>query len=107
MEYRLLMNIISETAAFADWLGEFRDNVGKARILARIRQAKNGNFGDCRPVGDGVSEMRVHVGPGYRLYYAQEGLQVYLLILGGDKSNQMKDAKRAKEIWREIKENKL
>ena len=100
------MNIILETSAFADWLDKLRDNVGKARIVARIRQAKTGNFGDCRSVGDGVSEMRVHAGPGYRLYYAQEALRVYLLILGGDKSNQPKDVQRAKEMWREMKENK-
>ena len=100
------MNVILETSTFADWLEKLRDNAGKARIVARIRQAKAGNFGDCRPVGDGVSEMRVHVGPGYRLYYAQEGLQVYLLILGGDKSSQPQDVQRAKEMWREIKEHK-
>ena len=58
------MNIVLETLAFADWLDQLHDNVGKARIVARIRQAKAGNFGDCQPVGDGISEMRVHVGPG-------------------------------------------
>jgi putative addiction module killer protein len=61
------MNVILETPEFADWLGKLRDHSGKARILARIRQAKAGNFGDCRPAGDGVSEMRIHIGPGYRL----------------------------------------
>jgi len=100
------MNVILETSAFADWLSKLRDNVGKARIIARIRQAKTGNFGDCRPVGDGVSEMRINTGPGYRIYYAQEGLRIYLLILGGDKSRQPKDVRRAKEMWRGIKEDK-
>ena len=104
--YNLLMNVIFETQSFANWLDKLRDNVGKARIVARIRRAKAGNFGDCCTVGDAISEMRIHVGPGYRLYYAQEGLRVYLLILGGDKSSQPKDVQLAKKMWREIKESK-
>ena len=100
------MNVILETSEFADWLDKLRDNVGKARIVARIRQAKTGNFGDCRPVGDGISEMRIHAGPGYRVYFAQEGFRVYLLIIGGDKSNQPTDVIRAKKMWRAFKENK-
>lgn len=58
--------------------------------------AEEGNFGDCAPVGEGVSEMRVHFGPGYRLYFAQEGKTVYLLLVGGDKKTQTKDIQRAK-----------
>jgi putative addiction module killer protein len=71
---------------------------GKARIIARIRSAEHGNFGDCEPVGEGVSEMRIHTGPGYRVYYSRRGKIVYLLLSGGDKSSQKRDIKRAKAI---------
>jgi putative addiction module killer protein len=70
---------------------------------ARLRSAKNGNFGDCKPIGEGVSEIRIDFGPGYRAYYAQEGLNLYLLIAGGDKCPQERDIKQAKAMWREIK----
>lgn len=84
------------------WLKALRDSTGKARILARIRSAEAGNFGDCEPVGDGISEMRIHVGPGYRLYYCRRGKVVYLLLSGGSKSTQKKDIKLAKSILDEI-----
>jgi putative addiction module killer protein len=61
------MNVISQTETFADWLGGLADAVGKGLIVARIEAARLGNFGDCEPVGEGVSEMRVHFGPGYRV----------------------------------------
>ncbi len=73
-----------------------RDPIGKARIANRIRSAEQGNFGDCEPVGDGVSEMRIHCGPGYRVYYARKGKVMYLLLCGGDKSTQGRDIKQAK-----------
>jgi putative addiction module killer protein len=78
----------------------------KARILARLRSASLGNFSDCAPVGDGVSEMRVHVGPGYRVYFIRRGSTVYLLLIGGDKSTQQRDIDRAKRMARELKEKK-
>jgi putative addiction module killer protein len=87
---------------FDAWLRDLRDRVGKARILARIDAAELGNFGDCAPVGEGVSEMRIHVGPGYRVYYAQQGAVVYLLLIGGDKSTQARDIKRAKRLLKEV-----
>lgn len=82
--------------AFRQWLGALRDPRGKARILARIRAAGFGNFGDVQPVGEGVCEMRVHHGPGYRLYYVRRGEALYLLLVGGDKSSQNRDIARAK-----------
>ncbi len=82
------------------------DAKGKARILARVRSASLGNFGDCEPVGGGVSEMRVHVGPGYRIYFMRREQTVYLLLTGGDKSTQTKDIARAKTMARAIRESK-
>ncbi len=83
---------------FDAWLAGLKDNLGKARILHRIRAAELGNFGDCEPVGDGISEMRIHVGPGYRLYFIKRGSVVYWLLLGGDKATQKRDIRRAKQI---------
>jgi len=86
------------TMEFDAWLRALRDPVGKARIMARIRSAEAGNFGDCTPVGDGISEMRIHAGPGYRVYYCRRGAVVYLLLCGGDKSSQQRDIRMAKAL---------
>lgn len=75
-----------------------RDPIGKARIVSRVRSAEAGNFGDCEPVGEGVSEMRIHHGPGYRVYYSRKGDVVYLLLCGGNKSTQKSDIKLAKAL---------
>ena len=93
--YNLRMNIIQRTAVFADWLEKLSDVRGKARIVARIAAASVGNFGDCAPVGQGVSEMRIDFGPGYRVYFMREGPIVYLLLCAGDKSSQKADIARA------------
>ncbi len=74
--------------------------------LARLQSAIHGNFGDSEPVGEGISEMRIHVGAGYRVYYMRTGTTVYLLLAGGDKSTQRKDITHAKKIARELKEEK-
>jgi putative addiction module killer protein len=95
------------TAEFDAWLANFKDKNGKARIIKRIRAAEGGNFGDCVPVGGGVSEMRIHVGPGYRVYYARSGEVIYLLLIGGDKSSQSRDVKRAIEMARYLKAKDL
>ncbi len=92
------------TPEFDTWLQALRDPVGKARIIARIRSAEAGNFGDCESVGDGVSEMRIHYGPGYRVYYCREGEVVYLLLCGGDKSTQKRDIKHAKSLHKTLKD---
>jgi putative addiction module killer protein len=83
---------------FDRWLSELRDRRAQARIVARIRSAGLGNFGDIAPVGEGISEMRVHHGPGYRIYYARRGDTVFLLLVGGDKSTQRRDIQRAKHM---------
>ena len=94
-------------SAFDDWLRRLSDVKGKARILARIRSAEIGNFGDCKPVGDGVSEMRVHAGPGYRVYFVRQGSVIYVLLCGGDKSSQSRDIERAKVLARELPKETL
>ncbi|RJF90070.1 type II toxin-antitoxin system RelE/ParE family toxin [Oleomonas cavernae] len=86
------------TPTFADWLGDLRDAKAKARIVARLAAARLGNLGDVEPVGGGVSEMRVPVGPGYRVYFARTGKTVLLLICGGNKASQDRDIKKAVEM---------
>lgn len=83
---------------FTEWLNAVRDKVAQARIRVRLRQVQAGNFGDCEPVGEGVIELRVHVGAGYRVYCGRHGKAVVLLLCGGDKGSQAADIKRAKEL---------
>ena len=92
------MNTFFRSDEFDSWLAALKDKVGRARIAHRIRSAEQGNFGDCEPVGERVSEMRIHFGPGYRVYFTRCGEVVYLLLLGGDKSTQKRDIKRAIEM---------
>ena len=88
---------------FTEWLNGLRDKLAQARIRIRLRQVQAGNFGDSEPVGEGVIELRVHVGAGYRVYCGRHGKTVVLLLCGGDKSSQVADIKRAKELWSEWK----
>jgi putative addiction module killer protein len=94
---------LRQTDTFAKWLGGLRDAKVKARILARLESARLGNLGDTRSLGAGVREMRVHVGPGYRVYFAQRRGMV-LLLCGGDKSSQARDIERARLILAEVDE---
>jgi putative addiction module killer protein len=96
------MNTILRTQVYADWFDSLRDLRAKARITARIAAASAGNFGDCEPVGEGVSEMRIDFGPGYRVYFTRSGKIVYILLCGGDKSTQAKDIRRAKLLAKEL-----
>lgn len=98
------MNTLIRSDEFGTWLSELGDVKGKARILARLESAALGNFGDSEAVGESVSEMRIHVGPGYRVYYTRRGKRVYFLLVGGDKSTQKRDINRAIEMSRELKE---
>jgi len=92
------MNTLLRTAEFDRWLKGVRDRVALARIAQRLDAAVVGHFGDCAPVGEGVSEMRIHVGAGYRVYFTRRGSAVYILLCGGDKASQKKDVKRAKQL---------
>jgi putative addiction module killer protein len=84
---------------FNDWLSNLRDKRAQARILTRLRQVEVGNLGDCAAVGEGVLELRVHVGAGYRVYCGRSGKCWVILLCGGDKSSQSKDIQKAKEFW--------
>lgn len=96
------MSVFLRTAAFDAWLKALRDPIGKARILARLRAAELGHFGDHAPVGDAVFELRIHAGPGYRVYYWRQGQVTYWLLCGGDKSTQRRDIQRAKALRIEL-----
>lgn len=96
------MNSILLTQQAAEWIDALEDVVAKARILTRIEQAKGGNFGDCTSVGEGVSEIRVHYGPGYRLYFTRVAQVVYVVLCGGAKGTQKADIRRAKKLAQEL-----
>ncbi len=88
---------------FADWIEGLRDVMGRKRIFARIKRLGRGNFGDCESVGDGICELRLFFGPGYRVYFAEENNGIVILLSGGDKSSQTKDIEMAKSYWKEYK----
>jgi putative addiction module killer protein len=93
---------VRQTPAFRGWFRELRDMRTKAQIVRRIERAQAGNLGDVAPVSEGVSEMRIHYGPGYRLYFVQRGAEIIILLCGGDKSSQSKDIRAAKAMAKEI-----
>jgi putative addiction module killer protein len=93
---------IRQTEAFAKWLGEIQDIRARARILVRIERLSAGNPGDVRPVGEGVSELRIDYGTGYRVYYKKQGRKVVILLAGGDKNSQAKDIKTALRLARNL-----
>jgi len=86
---------------FTKWLNSLKDKQALSKIAARLLRLENGNFGDCKPVGEGVWELRIDSGPGYRVYYAIQGKRVILLCDGGDKSTQTSDIKNAISRWSE------
>ena len=92
------MNTLIRTAKFSAWLTSVRDKVALARIAQRLDAMVAGHFGDCEPVGEGISEMRIHIGAGYRIYFSRRGEVVYLLLSGGTKASQQRDIKRAKQM---------
>jgi putative addiction module killer protein len=92
---------VRQTGVFSDWLHKLRDEKARFRILVRIRRLSLGNFGDVKPVGDGVSEMRIDYGPGYRVYLRQEGNLLVLLLAGGSKKTQQADIAKAKRLAKE------
>ncbi len=86
---------------FSDWLRGLRDGTARSRIRQRIARVRLGNFGDARSLGDGLFELRVHFGPGYRVYFGREGDRIVILLSGGDKGSQKRDIERAKRYWKD------
>lgn len=93
---------VRQTDLFATWFATLRDRQARARITVRIRRLSLGNPGDVKPVGSGVSEMRIDHGPGYRVYFVQRGDRIVVLLCGGDKRSQDRDIARAIELAREL-----
>lgn len=92
---------VVESATFKRWVARLRDRRAVARINARLRNVSLGHFGDTKAVGDGISEMLIHYGPGYRLYFIRDGATIVVLLCGGDKGSQERDIDRAKRLARE------
>jgi len=97
MEYEVVT-----TEVFDNWLDGLRDRVAQKAIATRLIRAASGLFGDVEPIGEGVSEMRVHVGAGYRAYFVIRGRQLIVMLCGGDKKSQKRDIERAKELAAEL-----
>ncbi len=91
------------TEPFTEWLHKLRDKQAQARLRVRLRRLESGNFGDCEPVGEGVFELREHLGPGYRVYLGRHGQKVVILLCGGEKKSQGADIKNAKRFWTDWK----
>lgn len=98
------MKTIYTTEVFDAWFESLKDRQTARRIQARIDRAEEGNFGDHKTVGEGVSEMRIHHGPGFRVYFTQHGMEIVILLAGGDKSSQTQDIATAHELARQLKE---
>jgi putative addiction module killer protein len=93
---------VRQTATYAEWFSSLRDSAAKTRIDIRIRRLSLGNAGDAKPVGEGVSELRVDHGPGYRVYFVQRANVYVVLLAGGDKSSQDRDIRQAKALARDL-----
>jgi putative addiction module killer protein len=100
----LAINQFFKTDEFNDWFKSFKDFKAKARIAQRLDNAILGNFGDVKPVGESVYEMRFHIGAGYRVYYTRHGDLIYWLLIGGDKSTQKRDIEKAIQLAKNVKE---
>ena len=96
------MVFLEKTTEFNKWLRKLKDLQAKAKILFRLQKLqRDGHFGDCKPVGNGISEMRIDTGKGYRIYFHKKEDKIIILLIGGDKSSQQEDIKKAKQIWKE------
>jgi putative addiction module killer protein len=96
------MTEVRKTESYTKWIDGLHDVKARARILVRVERLAMGNPGDAKPVGEGVSELRIHYGPGYRVYYKKFGQQIIILLAGGDKSSQSVDIQRALKLARNL-----
>ncbi|GAB3358953.1 MULTISPECIES: type II toxin-antitoxin system RelE/ParE family toxin [Giesbergeria] len=96
------MRSIQTTQVFDAWFEGLKDRQAAMRVQVRIDRAERGSLGDVKPVGEGVSEMRIDYGPGYRVYFTQRGMELVILLAGGDKSTQAKDIKAALHLARQL-----
>jgi putative addiction module killer protein len=96
------MYSVFETEEFTAWLSGLKDRTTRARLQVRLRKASLGNLGDVKPVGDGVFEMREFFGPGWRMYYLEQSGAIVVMLGGGDKSSQVRDIDRAKQLAKEL-----
>jgi putative addiction module killer protein len=100
----LLNDTYRKISEFDKWIRKLRDIRAKTKILFRIQKLENDeHFGDCKPVGTGISELRINYAKGYRVYFKQKDSKIVILLIGGDKSSQQKDIEKAKEIWNRLK----
>jgi putative addiction module killer protein len=93
---------LRQSAVFVKWLDDLRDVTARLRIVARLRRIELGNFGDVKSVGDGVRELRIDYGPGYRVYFVQRGQEIVILLCGGDKRTQAADIAQARRLAKEV-----
>ena len=106
IEYSLIMYLIEKTLEFDKWLKKLNDLRAKAKVLMRLQKLENEeHFGDCKSVGDGVNELRINYAKGYRIYYKELNGKIILLLIGGNKSSQQRDIKKAKELASQIQTN--
>ncbi len=100
------MIVIEKTSEFDKWIRKLKDIRAKSKILFRIQKLETDeHFGDCKTVGDGISEMRISYAKGYRVYFKEKESKIVILLIGGDKSSQQKDIEKAKKIWYKIKKD--
>lgn len=100
------MIITEKTSEFDKWIRKLKDIRAKSKILFRIQKLENNeHYGDFKPVGDGISEMRINYAKGYRIYFKNKETKLVILLIGGEKSTQQKDIEKAKKIWNRIKDN--
>ena len=98
------MFFIEKTTEFDEWFRKLNDLTAKAKILFRIQKLERDEyFGDCKPVGDGIKELKINYAKGYRVYFKEQNGKIIILLIGGDKSTQQKDIEKAKEIWKLLK----
>lgn len=100
--YNLCMYSVQQTQKFSQWLTKLKDMRARITIVRRIERAQSGNLGDVKSVGESVYEMRIDMGPGYRLYYTMRGDEIIILLVGGDKSTQQRDIEKAIEMAKEM-----